>query len=110
MGLPQQIMNGIASLDQNASCKLRFCVTVTRRNIRTNKFGFETTKRIASILWRKLSSDLKNAASLNIFKHKIKKWTPKNCLYKICSKKLKKLEIYMTIKKVKKFDKVPKEE
>ena len=39
MGLSPPIMNDILSLDQNASYNLRFCVTVTRRNIRTNKFG-----------------------------------------------------------------------
>ena len=92
-------------MDQNVSCKLKSGVTVTRRNIRTNIFGFETTKKFTSILWRKYSSDLKNAASLNIFKHKIKKLAPKNCLCKIRSKNYKKFEIYMRIEKVKKSKK-----
>lgn len=92
-------------MDQNVSCKLKSGVAVTRRNIRTNIFGFETTKKFTSILWRKYSSDLKNAASLNIFKHKIKKLAPKNCLCKIRSKNYKKFEIYMRIEKVKKSKK-----
>ena len=92
-------------MDQNASCKLRSGVAVTKRNIRTNIFSFETTKKIASMIWRKLSSNLKNAASLNIFKHKIKKLAPKNCLCKICSKNYKRFEIYMTTERVKKSKK-----
>ena len=34
-------MNDILIWDQNASYSLRSCVTVTRRNIRTNELGFE---------------------------------------------------------------------
>ena len=42
MGLSPPIMNEILNLDKNASYNLRSGVTVTRRNIRTSKFGFET--------------------------------------------------------------------
>ena len=38
MGLSPPIMNDILTLDENASYNLRSGVTVTRRNIRTNKF------------------------------------------------------------------------
>ena len=41
MGLSPPIMNGILNLDQNAFYNLRSIVTVTRTNIRTNKFGLE---------------------------------------------------------------------
>ena len=56
----------------------------TRRNIRTNKFGFETISTIGAVLWRNLPNDIKNSDSLNIFKHRIKQWTPDNCPCKIC--------------------------
>ena len=39
MGLSPPIMNDILTLDQNASYNLRSGVTVTRRNMRTKKFG-----------------------------------------------------------------------
>lgn len=58
-------------LDQNESCNLRPDVTVTRTDVRTNKF--ETVSRIGSILWGKLPKDLQNAARTNIFKHEITK-------------------------------------
>ena len=41
MGLPPPIMNDILTVDQNVSNSLRSGVAVTRRNIRTNKFGLE---------------------------------------------------------------------
>ena len=84
MGLSPPTMNDILTLDENASYNLTSGVTVTRRNIRTNKFGFETITTIGAVLWRNLPNDIKNSDSLNIFKHRIKQWTPDNCPCKIC--------------------------
>ena len=91
MGLSPPIMNDILTLDENASNNLSSGVTVTRRNIRTNKFGFETITTIGAVLWRNLPNDLKNSDSLNIFKHRIKQWTPDNCPCKICRNFIKNL-------------------
>ena len=83
IGLPPPIMNDILTLDENASYNLRSGVIVTRRNIRTNKFGFETITTIGAVLWRNLPNDIKNSDSLNTFKHRTKQWTPDNCPCKI---------------------------
>ena len=91
MGLSPPIMNDILALDETASYNLRSGVTVTRRNIRTNKFGFETITTIGAVLWRNLPNDIKNSDSLNIFKHRIKQWTPDNCPCKICRNFIKNL-------------------
>ena len=91
MGLSPPIMNDILTLDENASYNLRSRVTVTRRNIRTNKFGFETITTIGAVLWRDLPNDIKNSDSLNIFKHRIKQWTPDNYPCKICRNFIKNL-------------------
>ena len=91
MGLSPPIMNDILTLDENASYNLRSGVTVTRRNIRTNKFGFETITTIGAVLWRNLPNDIKNSDSLNIFKHRTKQWTPDNCPCKICRNFIKNL-------------------
>ena len=91
MGL-SPIMNNILTLDQNASYNLRSGVTVTRKNIRTNKFGFETISTIGEVLWRNLPNDINNSDSLNIFKHGIKQWTPNNCPCKSCRNFIKNLE------------------
>ena len=91
MGLSPPIMSDILTLDENASYNLRSGVTVARRNIRTNKFGFETITTIGAVLWRNLPNDIKNSDSLNIFKHRIKQWTPDNCPCKICRNFIKNL-------------------
>ena len=70
MDLSPLIMRDIFSISENSSCNLSCDVTVNRRNIRTNKFGFET---IGEILWNDLPTELKNVESLKIFKQKIKK-------------------------------------
>ena len=50
MGLSPPIMNDILTLDENASYNLRSGVTLTRRNIRINKVGFETITTIGAVL------------------------------------------------------------
>ena len=50
MGLYPPIMNDLLTLDQNAFYNLRSGITVTRRNIRTNKFGFETICTTGAVL------------------------------------------------------------
>ena len=64
MELSPSIMNDITFLNQNFSCNLRAGVTVTRRNVRRNKFGFETVSTSGSMTWGKIPSDLKNASRL----------------------------------------------
>ena len=91
MGLSAPIMNDILTLDENASYNLRSGVTITRRNIRTNKFGFDTITTIGAVLRRNLPNDIKNSDSLNIFKRRIKQWTPDNCPCKICRNFIKNL-------------------
>ena len=54
MGLSPPITDDILTLDQNASYNISSNVTVTRRNIRTNKFGFQSISTIGALLWGKL--------------------------------------------------------
>ena len=89
--LSPPIMNDILTLDQNAFYNLRSGVTVTIRNISTNKFDFETITTIGAVLWRNLPNDIKKSDSLNIFKHRTKQWTPDNCPSKICRNFIKNL-------------------
>ena len=61
MGLSSPIMNYILTLDQSAPYSLRSGFTVMRRNIRINKFGFETMRRIGAALWEHLPNPVKNS-------------------------------------------------
>ena len=81
MGLSPPIMRDIFSLSENSSYNLRCGVTVSRQNIITSKFGFETVSTVGAILWNDLPAELKNAEGLKIFKQKIK-----DCPCKICRK------------------------
>ena len=91
MGLSPPNMNDILTLDQSASYNLRSGVTVTRMNLRTNKFVFQTIITIGAVLRRNLINNIKNSDSLNISKHKIKQWTLDNCSCKICRNFMKDL-------------------
>ena len=51
MRLSPPIMNDVLTFDQNVSYNLRSGVTVTRRNIRTNKLGFETIRTTEAVLF-----------------------------------------------------------
>ena len=53
MGPSPLIMKDIP-LDEKGSYNLRSGITVTKRNIKTKEFGFETTITIESIPWGKL--------------------------------------------------------
>ena len=60
MDLSSPIVSDIFSLSENNSHSLRSGVTVKRRNVRTNKFGFEIVSTIGAILWNDLPNELKN--------------------------------------------------
>ena len=48
------------------------------RNIRTVKYGIETTAFVSSRIWSYMPSELKESTSLNEFRSKIKAWKPGN--------------------------------
>ena len=72
LGPSPSTINDIIYLDQNTSYYLTAGITMTQRNVRANKLGFEAASTIGSVLWGKLPCNLKNATSLTFFKHKIK--------------------------------------
>ena len=57
--LSPPVMNNTLTLNQNASYNLKSGVTVTRRNTRTIKLGFETISTIEAALWWNLPNDIK---------------------------------------------------
>ena len=55
MGLSTPITNVVLVFDQNDSCSLRSGVTVTKMNIKTGKFDFETISAIETVLWENVT-------------------------------------------------------
>ena len=53
-------------------------------NPKTVKYGLETLRSIGPKIWNMIPVDLKNTASLPVFKTKIKKWVPHNCPCRLC--------------------------
>ena len=53
-------------------------------NIRTVRYGTETAAFVGFRIWSYMPSELKESASLNKFRSKIKTWKPENCPCKLC--------------------------
>ena len=58
MAMPSPIMKNIISLDKKASYSFMTGILITRRNIKRNKFRFDTVSTIGSILRGKLLNNL----------------------------------------------------
>ena len=54
------------------------------KNVRTVRYGIETASFVGPRIWNSIPKEIKESASLQIFKSKIKSWTPKNCPCKLC--------------------------
>ena len=54
------------------------------RNIRTVRYGIETTSFVGSRVQTNMPNELKTSTSLNEFKSKIKTWKPESCPCKLC--------------------------
>ena len=55
---------------------------LTRRRVNSMRHGTETVSFLASKIWDILQKEIKDSESLDIFKRKIKKWIPQECLCK----------------------------
>ena len=53
-------------------------------NVRTVHYGTETLSFLGPNIWRILPPEMKNSTSLQIFKNKIKSWSPENCPCRLC--------------------------
>ena len=71
-GLSPDIMSDILNLRKN-TYNMRNVHIFESQNPRTKKFGLDSIAYIASQLWKNLAQEIRNSASLPIFKEKIKK-------------------------------------
>ena len=54
------------------------------RNIHTTDYGSDSLAHLGPKIWGIIPKDLKDIKSLDLFKKKIKLWTPHNCPCKLC--------------------------
>ena len=53
-------------------------------NPKSVRFGTETLRALGPKIWNIIPLNIRNSASLAIFKQKIKSWTPVNCPCRLC--------------------------
>ena len=58
--------------------------TLQRRRVNSFRHGTESISFLGPKIWDLVSSDIELSQSLSIFKRKIKKWVPLQCLCRLC--------------------------
>ena len=54
------------------------------RRIQTQRYGIESLTNLGPKIWSQVPNEIKESASLAVFKNKIKNWRPKLCPCKLC--------------------------
>ena len=83
-GISPTIMDEIFQFFENPVYELRSGVHLPSRNSRTVFFGTESIMNLEAKLWNMVPQNIKSSESLNVFKSKIKYWTPNHCPCQIC--------------------------
>ena len=78
------IMTEIFKFCDNATHSLRNGQVLERRHNSTTNFVVESISTLCTKIWAFVSENLRQTASLNSFKHGIKKWNPSNCPCRLC--------------------------
>ena len=71
--------------------KLRNENTFASSNIHTTCYGIDSVSYLGPRIWDQVPNVIKNSNTLNIFKNKIKTWTPKHCPCRLCKVYIKNL-------------------
>ena len=78
-GISPTIMNEIFQFFENPVYELRSGVHLPSRNSRTVFFGTESIMNLGAKFWNMLTQNITSSESLNVFKSKVKYWTPNHC-------------------------------
>ena len=83
-GIAPAIMKNIFEFNYNPYSLRNDTAYFKLRNVRTVRYGIETASFVGPRIWNSIPLEIKESTSLQIFKSKIKSWTPKNCPCKLC--------------------------
>ena len=78
-GISPTIMDEIFQFFENPVYELRSGVHLPSRNSRTVFFGTESIMNLGAKFWNMLTQNITSSESLNVFKSKVKYWTPNHC-------------------------------
>ena len=82
-GLAPTIMNSIFEI-KNIEYNLRNKNNFKSRRINCVRYGIDSLTYLGPKIWNIVPEDIKKSESLNVFKTKIKKWTPGDCPCRLC--------------------------
>ena len=71
-------------VERNWNYNLRGNNFLNRRRVNSVRYGTESVSFLGPKIWDILPKDIKNSATLNAFKEKIKNWVPQECPCRIC--------------------------
>ena len=83
-GISPTLINEIFQFFENPVYEHRSGVHLPSRNSRKVFFGTESIMNPGAKLWNMVPQNIKSSESLNVFKSKIKYWTPNHCSCRIC--------------------------
>ena len=69
---------------RNSKYNLRKNPTFETSNVKSVFSGTETTSCLGPKIWEQVPNEIKNSASINNFKNKIKDWIPNECPCRRC--------------------------
>ena len=70
--------------EKDIKYNLRKGNTLVSKNVKTTTYGLDSVSYLAPKLWMQVPIDMKNSASLAIFKQRIRTWVPDSCLCRLC--------------------------
>ena len=70
-------------MEDNLKYYLRSQNEVFRSSANTSQFGLNSLTLFSSKVWNILPNEIKNSATLNIYKEKIRNCEPKNFIFKL---------------------------
>ena len=82
-GIAAAVMNSVFELNDNPYSLRNDMTFFKSRNVHIVRYGIETASFVGPRIWNSLPQEIKESTSLQIFKGKIKSWTPKNCPCKL---------------------------
>ena len=70
--------------EKDIKYNLRKGNTLVSKNVKTTTYGLDSVSYLAPELWMQMPIDMKNSASLAIFKQRIRTWVPDSCPCRLC--------------------------
>ena len=81
---PEVILNNIFILNENRRGGMRSSSDFLRPRINSVHFGEDSLQYFGSVIWDKIPIEIRNSVSLNVFKSKIRNWSPDECTCRLC--------------------------